>query len=156
MDFAMQSIGVVDATRTDATDDFWGGAQASITLHDSFDADALAGLESFSHAEILFVFHQVDLAKIVTGARHPRNNPAWPKVGIFAQRGKNRPNRIGSTVCRVIRVDGNTLWVAELDAIAGTPVIDIKPVMQEFLPRAVVTQPTWSTELMAEYWKAAQ
>jgi tRNA (Thr-GGU) A37 N-methylase len=74
-------------------------------------------------------------------------------VGIFAQRGKNRPNRIGSTIVRIVgRTDGG-LRVAELDAIEGTPVIDIKPVMQEFLPRTPVTQPAWSTELMAEYWR---
>ena len=58
--------------------------------------------------------------KIVTGARHPRNNEAWPKVGIFAQRGKNRPNRIGSTICRLVGVKGRTLGVKALDAIAGT------------------------------------
>jgi len=73
-------------------------------------------------------------------------------TGIFAQRGKNRPNRLGSTICKVLRVDGRRLWVSELDAIEGTPVIDIKPVMQEFLPRGDVRQPDWSRELMANYW----
>jgi hypothetical protein len=53
-------------------------------------------------------------------------------AGIFAQRGKNRPNRIGSTICQVVRVEGTRLFVSELDAINGTPVIDIKPVMVEF------------------------
>jgi tRNA (Thr-GGU) A37 N-methylase len=88
----------------------------------------------------------------VTGARHPRNNTAWPRVGIFAQRGKNRPNRIGSTICRVLRIDGRELYVAELDAIDKTPVLDIKPVMAEFLPREPVRQPRWSQELMSRYW----
>ena len=83
----------------------------------------------------------MDIAKVVTGARHPRNNTAWPSVGIFAQRGKNRPNRIGSTICRVLRVQGTQLYVAELDAIDKTPVLDIKPVMAEFLPREPVRQP---------------
>ncbi len=81
-----------------------------------------------------------------------RNNPEWPAVGIFAQRGKNRPNRIGSTICRIIRREGRTLVVSELDAIDGTPVLDIKPVMQEFLPRHEVRQPHWSRELMRLYW----
>jgi tRNA (Thr-GGU) A37 N-methylase len=113
----------------------------------------LQGLADFSHVEVLYYFHQVAVDRVVTGARHPRNNSAWPAVGIFAQRGKNRPNRIGSTVCRVLRVEGTRLYVGELDAIDGTPVLDLKPVMEEFLPRGTVRQPSWSRELMADYWK---
>jgi tRNA-Thr(GGU) m(6)t(6)A37 methyltransferase TsaA len=148
----VEAIGFVDATREHAEDDFWGDEQACITLSSEFSAEALQGLAEFSHVEVLFLFHGVDPTKIVKGARHPRNNKAWPAVGIFAQRGKNRPNRIGSTICRVVRVDGNKLFVAELDAIRGTPVLDIKPVMAEFLPRQEVRQPAWSHELMREYW----
>jgi tRNA (Thr-GGU) A37 N-methylase len=73
-------------------------------------------------------------------------------VGIFAQRGKNRPNRLGSTICPLVRVEDRVLVVRELDAIDGTPVLDIKPVMAEFLPRAAVRQPAWSHDLMREYW----
>ena len=124
----------------------------SITLTAPFTAEALPGLADFSHVEVLFLFHEVEPGKIVSGARHPRNNKAWPAVGIFAQRGKNRPNLIGSTICRLVRVDGTTLHVVELDAIDGTPVLDIKPVMAEFLPREPVRQPAWSTELMHRYW----
>jgi tRNA (Thr-GGU) A37 N-methylase len=53
-----------------------------------------------------------------------------------------------------VRVDGRSLHVAELDAIDGTPVLDIKPVMVEFLPRGAVRQPPWSHELMRRYWLA--
>src|SRR5262249_40982260 len=133
-------------------DDYWGGMESRIVLADSFAPDALEGIEQFSHAEIIYVFHEVDPGKIVSGARHPRNNPEWPKVGIFAQRGKNRPNRIGSTIARIIRRDGRILNVSELDAINGTPVLDIKPVMAEFLPREPLKQPAWSRELMKNYW----
>jgi tRNA-Thr(GGU) m(6)t(6)A37 methyltransferase TsaA len=148
----VEAIGFVRAVRPRAEDDFWGGEEAVITLAEGFTAEALQGLSEFSHVEVPFLFHEVDPSKIVRGARHPRNNDAWPAVGIFAQRGKNRPNRIGSTICRVIRVEGTTLFVAELDAIDGTPVVDIKPVMAEFLPRQQVRQPAWSRELMREYW----
>jgi tRNA-Thr(GGU) m(6)t(6)A37 methyltransferase TsaA len=148
-------IGYVMAARTQAEDDYWGATESVITLNDEYPEDALAGLEEFSHAEILYVFHRVEPAKIVSGARHPRNNTAWPKIGIFAQRGKNRPNRIGSSIVRVIAREGRTLRVAELDAIDGTPVIDIKPVMQEFQPREAVRQPSWVSELMAHYWDKA-
>lgn len=155
MDFAIQALGTVDAERKATTDDYWGGEESCITLDDRFHPDALSGLSEFSHVEVLFVFHQVEASQIVAGARHPRNKVSWPSVGIFVLRGKNRPNRIGSTICRVIRVEGRHLVVAELDAIAGTPVIDIKPVIKEFLPRGEVRQPTWSTELMVDCWKAA-
>ncbi|HWX81035.1 MAG TPA: SAM-dependent methyltransferase [Steroidobacteraceae bacterium] len=138
--------------RPHAEDDFWGGEEACIRLTAEYTPDSLQGIEDFSHVEVIYLFHEVDTAKIVSGARHPRNNTAWPRVGIFAQRGKNRPNRIGSTVCRVLRVVGTQLYVAELDAIDKTPVLDIKPVMAEFLPREPVRQPRWSRELMSRYW----
>jgi tRNA-Thr(GGU) m(6)t(6)A37 methyltransferase TsaA len=153
MSFAVEPIGVVRARRVEAEDDFWGDEESRVELSPSFSPEALQGLAEFSHVEVIFVFNQVDPAKIVSTARHPRNNEAWPKIGIFAQRGKNRPNRIGSTICRVVKVAGNVLVVAELDAIDGTPVIDIKPVMQEFLPRDTVKQPAWSHELMRDYWR---
>ena len=148
----VRAIGYVSAQRPHAEDDYWGGEEACITLEPEFGAEALQGLPEFSHVEIVFLFHEVQAAKIVTGARHPRNNPDWPAVGIFAQRGKNRPNRIGTTICRLLRVEGSRLYVAELDAIDATPVLDIKPVMSEFLPRTAVRQPQWSHELMARYW----
>jgi tRNA (adenine37-N6)-methyltransferase len=150
----MHAIGFVEAARPHAEDDFWGGEQACISLIAPFTPEALQGLSDFSHAEVQFLFHQVEPSKIVTGARHPRNNRDWPSVGIFAQRGKNRPNRIGSTICSIIRVQGTKLFVSELDAINGTPVLDIKPVMSEFLPRQEIRQPVWSHELMRQYWNA--
>jgi tRNA (Thr-GGU) A37 N-methylase len=152
----VEAIGFVRAIRQHTEDDFWGGEEACIALTGEFTVESLAGIAEFSHVEVLFLFHEVEPAKIVTGARHPRNNPEWPAVGIFAQRGKNRPNRIGSTICRVVRVDVTRLYVAELDAIDGTPVLDIKPVMAEFLPRQEVRQPAWSHQLMRQYWSAKQ
>jgi tRNA-Thr(GGU) m(6)t(6)A37 methyltransferase TsaA len=149
----LEPIGTVRTARTDAEDDYWGGAASRIVLDERFAPEALAGIEEFSHAEVLFFFDRVDPARVVEGARHPRNNADWPAVGIFAQRGKNRPNRIGSTICRIHGREGRTLHVGELDAIDGTPVLDIKPVMREFLPREDVEQPAWAGELMERYWR---
>ena len=73
-------------------------------------------------------------------------------MGIFAQRASSRPNRLGLTTCEVLDVDGLAVRVRGLDAIDGTPVLDIKPHMSEFDPRGTVTQPTWSSELKAGYW----
>jgi tRNA (Thr-GGU) A37 N-methylase len=116
-------------------------------------ADATAGLESFSHVEVIFVFDRVAADAIETDARHPRGNRDWPKVGILAQRAKNRPNRIGTTVCELMAIrPGGRIEVRGLDAIDGTPVLDVKPYMAEFGPRGDVRQPEWTHELMGGYW----
>lgn len=153
MSFEMKPVGRVQTSRKDVEDDNWGGEVSCIELAEGLPQEALQGLDAFSHVEIVFVFDRVDPSKVVTGARHPRNNPLWPKVGIFAQRAKKRPNRIGTTHCRVVRLEGRRLYVAELDAVDGTPVLDIKPVLSELLPREEVRQPEWSVELMANYWR---
>jgi len=149
-------IAFVRDARSDVEDDYWGGAVSRLVLTDAVEESALDGIEQFSHVEVLFVFDRVPDAKIVRGARHPRNNTAWPVTGILAQRAKNRVNRLGSTICRVARREGRTLFVRELDAVEGTPVVDIKPVMREFLPREEVRQPAWASELMSDHWKAAK
>jgi tRNA-Thr(GGU) m(6)t(6)A37 methyltransferase TsaA len=150
--FAIEPIGHVKSSRTAVEDDAWGAHRSLIELTAAFDATALSGLTDFSHVEVIYLFDRVAAEKITTGARHPRNNPNWPTTGIFAQRAKNRPNRLGSTIAKLLAVSGTTLEVLELDAIDGTPVIDIKPVMAEFLPRGRVRQPPWSIELMRKYW----
>jgi tRNA-Thr(GGU) m(6)t(6)A37 methyltransferase TsaA len=154
-EITMTPIGAVRSTRAAAHDDRWDFETASIELDPAqFGAEALDGLEAFSHVEVIYLFDRVDPDKVEKGARHPRNNPEWPRVGIFAQRAKNRPNRIGSTICRVDRVEGLRLHVSGLDAIDGTPVLDLKPWVREFAPRGEVRQPAWIGELMREYWSA--
>ena len=142
----------VEGGRDAPSDDSWDAVEARIVLDGRFGAEALAGLSDFSHIEVVFHFDRVAQEEITTAARHPRGNPAWPKVGIFAQRGKTRPNRLGVSVCRLVSVDGLALTVRGLDAIAGTPVLDIKPVMKGFLPRGEIREPQWAAEIMKEYW----
>ena len=151
--FSLHPIGTVRSERRDPIDDDWDLIAARIELDAAqFGPEALFGLDAFSHAEIIFLFDRVTDAKIERGARHPRGNKDWPLIGIFAQRGKNRPNRLGHTVCRIRKVKGLTLDLEGLDAIEGTPVLDIKPVMSGFLPRGEVREPDWSQELMRGYW----
>ena len=153
MDIQLKPIAIVRNSRSEIEDDNWGDVISILELDSSMPEDALHGLEDFSHAEVLYYFHLVPDSKIETGARHPRNNPAWKKVGILSQRGKNRPNRLGATIVKILRREGRHLEVQGLDAIDGTPILDIKPVLQEFLPREDVHQPEWATELMKQYWK---
>ena len=153
MTIEMTLIGRVEGGRDVPEDDDWGQSRARVVLDPArFDDEALLGLDSFSHAEIVYVFDRVGEDQIVTGARHPRGNTAWPRIGIFAQRGKNRPNRIGVTVCEIVAVNGRTLEVKGLDAIDGTPVLDIKPVMSGFLPRDAIREPDWARAIMEAYW----
>ena len=152
---SLEPIGRVRCLKHDTTDDHWGDGAAAIELDDTFDAAALDGLDQFSHAEIIFHFDRVPEGAIERGTRHPRGNVAWPRVGIFAQRGSARPNRIGATIVEIVQRSGRVLTVRGLDAIDGTPVLDIKPVMVEFLPRTPVRQPAWSRELMRHYWKVS-
>lgn len=153
MTIELRPVGWVRGGRVPDEDDDWGAVRARIELDTAWlGPDALAGLDAFSHAEIVFLFDRIGDADVTTGARHPRGNPHWPKVGIFAQRGRNRPNRLGVSVCRVIGVDGATLHVEGLDAIDGTPVLDIKPVMTGFQPREDIREPEWAAEIMAAYW----
>jgi tRNA (Thr-GGU) A37 N-methylase len=146
-------IGHVRGGRAEAVDDDWGKSLARIELDPAtFAPEALAGLSDFSHLEVIFHFNGVPDDKVEYGARRPRGRADWPLVGIFAQRGKNRPNRLGLCTCRIVRVDGLTVEVEGLDAIDGTPVLDLKPAMRGFLPREEVREPAWAGEIMADYW----
>jgi tRNA-Thr(GGU) m(6)t(6)A37 methyltransferase TsaA len=150
---ALRPIAFVRSSRDVVEDDRWDAETASIELAEHVPIESLEGLAQFSHAEIIFVFDRLPESDVVTGARHPRGNTNWPVVGIFAQRGKNRPNRLGATMVRILAVEDRRIRVAGLDAIDGTPVVDIKPVIREFLPREEVRQPAWATELMKTYWE---
>jgi tRNA-Thr(GGU) m(6)t(6)A37 methyltransferase TsaA len=130
----------------------WGDVLSRIELAPHLSPDALEGIERFSHVEVVFLFHKVAPEDIQTGTRHPRDDPKYPLVGIFAQRNKARPNRIGLTICTVERREGRTLFVKGLDALDGSPVLDLKPVMEEFLPQGRIRQPAWSRQVMEGYW----
>jgi tRNA-Thr(GGU) m(6)t(6)A37 methyltransferase TsaA len=149
-EISVKPIGFVKNRRDEKSDDNWNTIESTIELTDEFDYDSIDGIESFSHLEILYHFHKSD--KEFIGSEHPRGDKKYPKVGIFAQRKKDRPNHIGSTIVNLIRKDGKRLIVSNLDAINGTPILDIKPVFKEYLPKGEVYQPLWSKELMKNYW----
>lgn len=149
----VRPVGWVRGGRIEAEDDNWDAEAATIELDtDWLSAEALSGLDAFSHAEVIFQFDRLPEDEVVLSARRPRGNPEWPLVGVFAQRGRNRPNRLAVSICRIVGIDGSKLQVQGLDAIDGTPVLDIKPVVAEFLPRGELRQPDWSHQLMAGYW----
>jgi len=152
MKIELKPIAFVKNDRQIAEDDDWGSVISEVTLIDELSEESLKEIETFSHLEILFFFHKINHEEIVYDSRYPRSNTNWPKVGIFAQRGRLRPNRIGLCSVELIERKGKTIFVKGLDAINGTPVLDIKPVMKEFLPKGTIEQPDWSKELMKKYW----
>jgi tRNA (Thr-GGU) A37 N-methylase len=153
MEILLHPIGHVRGGRSEPIDDGWDAETCTIELDPArFEPSALVGLDACSHAEVVYDFHRVDEADVVSGARRPRGRADWPEVGIFAQRGRVRPNRIGVSVCRVLDVTGLSVRVRGLDAIDGTPVLDLKPYLVGFAPRGEVVEPAWAAEIMADYW----
>jgi len=150
--WTVQPIATVASSRDQPIDDAWGEVTSTISLVAPYDASSLLGLDEFSHVEVVYLFHRADEAAVTIGARRPRGNPDWPEVGIFAQRGKDRPNHIGICTCELVGVSGASLTVRGLDAIDGTPVLDIKPYLAEFGPRGQVRQPGWAVEIMKRYF----
>ncbi len=150
----LEPVGLVLGGRSEPIDDDWGGVRAVIRLDGArFGPDAVAGLGEFSHLVVVFQFHLLDPTAEQSGARRPRGNPDWPEVGIFAQRAKMRPNRLGVSTCRLTALEGLDVHVQGLDAVDGSPVLDVKPYMREFEPApADVRQPGWSSELMRGYY----
>jgi tRNA-Thr(GGU) m(6)t(6)A37 methyltransferase TsaA len=107
-------------------------------------ADALLGLETFSHILVFYWFHENDTPE---GRRvlqlHPRADPENPLCGVFATHSPRRPNLIALTTCRILSIRGNTIRVERIDAKDKTPVIDIKCYIPEEIDAADVTLPDW-------------
>jgi tRNA-Thr(GGU) m(6)t(6)A37 methyltransferase TsaA len=152
MQINLKPVATISNTRITPTDDFWGDVISEITLLPHLPENAFMGIEGFSHLEILYYFDKVDQSRIVYYG-HPRGNSEWPEMGIFCQRKKDRPNQLGLCTVELVEHTGRTIKVKYLDAIEGTPVLDIKPVFKEFEPKSVIRQPQWTVELMADYWK---
>lgn len=151
--YSVKPIGYIRNSREAIEDDYWGNIVSTIELTSEFSEESVQGIEDFSHLEVIFYFNQVKDDNIQFDARHPRNNKEYPKVGIFAQRGKNRPNKLGLTTVEVLKREGKIIYITGLDAINGTPVLDLKPVMKEFAPKGEIKQPYWVSDLMKEYWE---
>ena len=122
----VRPIGVVSGGRGSIFEDHWGTVVSRLILDPvAVDPDATLGLDEFSHIEVVFHFHKE--SRIRRGAAHPRGNPAWPLVGVLAGHSPVRPNHLGVSRCALLAVAGLELTVRGLDAVDGTPVLDIKP-----------------------------
>lgn len=153
MEFTIRPIGLIRSERLESIDDHWNQVRSFIELTDEYSSESIRGLEDFSHIEIVYYFHKVKASQIVVKAEHPRENPNYPLVGIFAQRKKSRPNLLGLTISEIDKIEDKKIFLKSCDAIDGTPVIDIKPVFKEFLPKTEIKQPVWVSDLMKDYWE---
>jgi tRNA-Thr(GGU) m(6)t(6)A37 methyltransferase TsaA len=151
MEIKLRPIATVINSRKTPVDDNWSEIVSEIILEDDIPTEALTGILNFSHLEIIYFFDRAQNTDIVFSAR-PRGNPSYPLVGIFGQRKKDRPNAIGLCTVELLAHNGRTLKVKNLDAINGTPVLDIKPVFREFQPIGKIKQPKWVSDLMKNYW----
>lgn len=150
----LRPIAVVHNDRRDLSDDFWGDVVSQIELDTSvIPSHCLEGLETFSHAEVVFCFHKVMDKPLKLDLRSPRGLAHLPKIGLFAQRLKDRPNWIGVSRCEILSRNGTTLTVRGLDAIDDTPVLDIKPWIGAFGPRQTTVEPAWVSEVMKDYYR---
>jgi tRNA-Thr(GGU) m(6)t(6)A37 methyltransferase TsaA len=151
MNINIKPIAFVKNSRKVPEDDCWGEIISKIELSGEIPVGAFDNIGLFSHLEIIYFFDQADKNKMVFSGR-PRENPAYPSMGIFAQRKKDRPNAIGLCRVELLAHEGGTITVKYLDAIDGTPVLDIKPVFREFNTNGEIKQPSWVEDLMKEYW----
>jgi tRNA-Thr(GGU) m(6)t(6)A37 methyltransferase TsaA len=118
--------------------------QASILLLDIYAA-ALAGLEGFSHAFVLTWLDRVTEKQRGTLAEHPGGDTSLPEIGVLALRTHHRPNPIGITVVRIAGLEAARLEVIGLDAVDGTPVLDIKPYLPSYDSVPDASLPRWAT-----------
>jgi tRNA-Thr(GGU) m(6)t(6)A37 methyltransferase TsaA len=144
-------IGVVYNEVKEPTDEGWGHVTSEIVLDETF-SDGLDGIEQFSHLLILFWMHRAAEAEPLRMRRRPQGRPDMPEVGLFAQRARHRPNPIGVTAVQLLRRDKNRLFVKGLDAINGTPVLDVKPYVPAFDAVGDSRVPGWMTRLMERYF----
>ena len=147
----MEWIGVVHNEVTEPTDEGWGHVVSEIVLDETF-ADGMDGIEAFSHVLILYWMHRAAEAEPVRMRRRPQGRADMPEVGIFAQRARHRPNPIGVTAVRLLCRDRDRLVVQGLDAINGTPVVDVKPYVPEFDAVESPRVPEWIHRLMEGYF----
>lgn len=146
----LEPVAYVSNSRKNISDDFWGDVISEIILAPHLPDEAFSNIEEFSHLDILFHFSQ---ATETLYSGRPRDKNEYPLMGIFAQRKKDRPNHIGLTTVELISHDDRKIVVKGLDALDGTPVLDIKPVFREFGVRGTIRQPVWVEDLMKNYWK---
>ncbi|MER0476925.1 SAM-dependent methyltransferase [Streptomyces sp. Edi2] len=153
--FEVESIATVVGGHSAPGDDYQGAVESIIRLHQKYSQETLAGLQSFSHLVVTWRFHRASPDDVALHLRSPRGNPAWPATGTFAHRNHRRPNQLGTSYPRLLKVEGRDLHVTDFDAVDGTPVIDLAPWYPIMGPRGGVFTPDYVEEMLSRYWAPA-
>lgn len=151
MEFTLRPIGFVHSRATDKVDENWGAVEATIELLPEYRA-GLRGLEAFSHVLVTAFLHGAKFEPARHLVRRPRGQADMPEIGIFAQRAKDRPNPLGISVVSLLAVTPEGLRVRGLDAIDGTPILDLKPYFPQFDSAPGARVPGWVDRLMQGYF----
>lgn len=146
----MTPIGYVENNVQAKKNVSWGGDISRIVLEKEY-YNGLSGLEDFSHAIIIYYLDKAEYKREKHLQRRPQNREDMPLVGIFSQRGKDRPNKIGMTAVQIVEVCEKALAVKGLDAINGTAVLDIKPYYPVYDKKEAAV-PDWVNRLMEHYF----
>ena len=144
-DMNLKAIGVVRNEIRQPVRHGWGEIVSDIVI-DSGLTEALDGLDEFSHIIVLYWMHQLTLGRKLPLKVHPMGKPELPLTGRFATRSPSRPNPVGQATVELLERRGNILKVKGLDAINGTPVIDIKPYLPGYDSVSNAKAPKWTTE----------
>lgn len=147
----LRPIGRVRSSIVEPRDEGWGEIEAEIVVDPELRA-GLRGLEEFSHVVVVTFLHGASFDPARHLVRRPRGLAEMPELGIFAQRAKDRPNPLGVTCVPLVAVRDDGVLVRGLDAIDGTPVLDLKPYFQEFDAPADTRTPAWVRTLMRGYF----
>ncbi|RPJ06029.1 MAG: tRNA (N6-threonylcarbamoyladenosine(37)-N6)-methyltransferase TrmO [Spirochaetaceae bacterium] len=147
----MHPIGFVRSPVKEGVDSGWGYVVSDIFLDVKYAA-GLKGLNDFSHAVVVFFMHEATFDAKQDLVRQPRGLADMPRLGIFAQRAKHRPNPIGITAVEITGFKDNILSVRGLDTIDNTPVLDIKPYFPVYDSRPEARVPEWVDRLMKGYF----
>jgi tRNA-Thr(GGU) m(6)t(6)A37 methyltransferase TsaA len=147
----VRPIGIVRSPAREPVDHGWGRVESRIEIRPELRA-GLRGLGDFSHVLVVAWLHQADFDPARHLVRRPRGQADMPELGIFAQRAKDRPNPLGISVVELLGVEPTGLRVRGLDAIDGTPILDLKPYFPDFDAAARVRLPEWVARLMQGYF----
>ena len=122
---------------------------SEIVIHEKW-MDLLDGIEAYSHLVVLYWAHRIPEQSRALTRVHPMGRKKFPLVGIFCTCSPARPNPILMSVVRLCVRKENVLTVTGLDAVDGSPVVDIKPYVKAFYPQQEITIPEWMTRLLQE------
>lgn len=154
--YEVEPIATVVGGHTWVQDDYQGGIKSIIRFDESYPLETLQGIGEFSHLTVVWHFHLASPEDVQLHARSPRGNPHWPATGTFVHRNHRRPNQLAVSYPRLLDVQGRDLVVTDLDAVDGTPVLDLAPYFEQMGPRGAVRQPAWPGEMLdPAYWADA-